>query len=253
MPTRPLPSPTATRALKENRRPPFTTLATRLIATTFSTMSLGCSRSRSRRGPPRHPGRPARPPRPPPRPPPAAAAWPPRPPRRRLGRAGVTALGAPAPPVPRRAAAAFLSRLPSRTPIRLRARRRRPPARDHGNDNRPDRTPLFLMPAALAFSASSLPTALPRRNLALAVHLDTLAAVAHAEEGDAAIVVHQLGVDVLERAEHRPGAGRAAVPATFSEPEDAGGTAAPAGSWARESYACYLAPVLPALRRTCSP
>jgi len=37
IPTLPLPSPTATRALKENRRPPLTTLATRLMAMTFST------------------------------------------------------------------------------------------------------------------------------------------------------------------------------------------------------------------------
>src|SRR5947199_392932 len=35
-PTRPLPSPTTTKALKLNRRPPFTTLATRLMWTTFS-------------------------------------------------------------------------------------------------------------------------------------------------------------------------------------------------------------------------
>src|SRR5215217_4066339 len=33
-PTRPLPSPTTTSAVNENRRPPFTTLATRLIAIT---------------------------------------------------------------------------------------------------------------------------------------------------------------------------------------------------------------------------
>ena len=39
-PTLPCPSPTATSALKEKRRPPFTTLATRLIAMTFSTSSL---------------------------------------------------------------------------------------------------------------------------------------------------------------------------------------------------------------------
>ena len=37
IPTLVLPSPTATRALNENRRPPFTTLATRLMAMTFST------------------------------------------------------------------------------------------------------------------------------------------------------------------------------------------------------------------------
>ena len=35
-PTLPLPSPTATSALNEKRRPPLTTLATRLMATTFS-------------------------------------------------------------------------------------------------------------------------------------------------------------------------------------------------------------------------
>jgi hypothetical protein len=59
-PTLPLPSPTATRALNEKRRPPFTTLATRLIAITFSTWSpRSRSRSRSRRGP-----RSPRPPRP---------------------------------------------------------------------------------------------------------------------------------------------------------------------------------------------
>src|SRR5258705_854261 len=49
-PTFPWPSPTATRALNENRRPPFTTLATRLIAMTFSLSSDSRSR-RSRRGP----------------------------------------------------------------------------------------------------------------------------------------------------------------------------------------------------------
>src|SRR5262245_57205932 len=50
-PTRPLPSPTTTRAAKPNRRPPFTTLATRLMLTSFSTSSAssrGRSRSRSR-------------------------------------------------------------------------------------------------------------------------------------------------------------------------------------------------------------
>ena len=35
-PTLPLPSPTTTSALKEKRRPPLTTLATRLMVTTFS-------------------------------------------------------------------------------------------------------------------------------------------------------------------------------------------------------------------------
>src|SRR5688500_3652879 len=60
-PTRPLPSPTATSALNEKRRPPFTTLATRLIATTFSMRSE----------PSRDCWSPPRPPRPPSRPPPS--------------------------------------------------------------------------------------------------------------------------------------------------------------------------------------
>src|SRR5579883_601241 len=53
-PTRPLPSPTTTSAAKPNRRPPFTTLATRLIETSFSTSSTSWpSRSLSRSRPPR--------------------------------------------------------------------------------------------------------------------------------------------------------------------------------------------------------
>src|SRR5258708_16659008 len=51
-PARPLPSPTTTTAAKPKRRPPFTTLATRLMLTSFSTRSLS-SRSPSRRRPPR--------------------------------------------------------------------------------------------------------------------------------------------------------------------------------------------------------
>ena len=41
-PTLPFPSPTTTTAAKEKRRPPFTTLATRLIKTTFSYKSDSC-------------------------------------------------------------------------------------------------------------------------------------------------------------------------------------------------------------------
>src|SRR5262245_55028714 len=57
-PTTPLPSPTTTRAVKLNRRPPWTTLATRLMATTRSRYAVPLSapprRSsrRSRRSPP---------------------------------------------------------------------------------------------------------------------------------------------------------------------------------------------------------
>src|SRR5207249_1661448 len=56
IPTRPCPSPTATSALNPKRRPPFTTLATRLIEITFSTRpspSRCRSPPSSRRGPPR--------------------------------------------------------------------------------------------------------------------------------------------------------------------------------------------------------
>src|SRR4029077_3938794 len=55
VPTRPLPSPTPTRAAKPKRRPPFTTLATRLMLTSFSTTSPSSPRPRSprsRRSPP---------------------------------------------------------------------------------------------------------------------------------------------------------------------------------------------------------
>src|SRR5262245_37347811 len=50
-PTLPLPSPTTTSALKLNRRPPFTTLATRLMCTTFSLSSTPRSSVMMRRGP----------------------------------------------------------------------------------------------------------------------------------------------------------------------------------------------------------
>src|ERR1700722_1156679 len=50
-PTRPLPSPTTTRALKEKRRPPLTTLATRFSETIFSWNSLPRSSRRSMRIP----------------------------------------------------------------------------------------------------------------------------------------------------------------------------------------------------------
>src|SRR5262249_5516943 len=51
-PTCPLPSPTTTSPLKLNRRPPFTTFATRLMWTTFSFNSVPCASVMMRRGPP---------------------------------------------------------------------------------------------------------------------------------------------------------------------------------------------------------
>src|SRR5438876_758442 len=79
MPTLPCPSPTATSALNPNRRPPFTTFATRLIEMTFSTRPSPsrCRSLESRRSPPR-----PRPPRPRPRPPPPRPPPPPPPPPR---------------------------------------------------------------------------------------------------------------------------------------------------------------------------
>src|SRR6202035_2838720 len=50
-PTRPAPSPTTTSALSEKRRPPLTTLATRLSETIFSWNSLPRSSRRSMRIP----------------------------------------------------------------------------------------------------------------------------------------------------------------------------------------------------------
>src|SRR6185437_546975 len=70
----PSPSPTTTRAVKLNRRPPLTTLATRLMVTTRSTYAVFSAAGaaswlrrsrRSRRSPPPSPPRP--PPAPPPR------------------------------------------------------------------------------------------------------------------------------------------------------------------------------------------
>src|ERR1700758_2164280 len=55
-PTLPFLSPTTTRAAKPNRRPPFTTLATRLMLTSFSVNSLS-SRSRDCRSPSPRPRR----------------------------------------------------------------------------------------------------------------------------------------------------------------------------------------------------
>src|SRR5215831_11387270 len=55
-PTRPFLSPTTTRAAKPNRRPPFTTFATRLMLTSFSVNSLS-SRSRDCRSPSPRPRR----------------------------------------------------------------------------------------------------------------------------------------------------------------------------------------------------
>src|SRR5438445_491488 len=129
IPASPLPSPTATSALKLKRRPPFTTFATRLIATTFSTIpSLSRWRSPpSRRSPPRPLPRPPRPP-PPPRGPRAG--------RCSSGAGGTSAAGTlVAVPV-----SCFWSSI--KTPVLLCARHRPRLSRVRGTDSRRDRTPL---------------------------------------------------------------------------------------------------------------
>src|SRR5688572_1869576 len=62
MPTMPSPSPTTTRAVKLNRRPPLTTLATRLMVTTRSRCGVFSAMSRGPRPPSRPRPRPSRPP-----------------------------------------------------------------------------------------------------------------------------------------------------------------------------------------------
>ena len=161
-PTFPCPSPTATRALKEKRRPPFTTFATRLIATTFSTRSEAPS-PRPCASPPRPPRPPSRPPpdppgppsrpRPPepppgpPRPPPGAPRPPPpRPPRPPPGPPRPPPLRAlpPPPPAGREAPPAepvvSLSAM-FRTPDRPHGRHRPMPSRGRDNDIPRDRIP----------------------------------------------------------------------------------------------------------------
>src|SRR5262245_14567664 len=90
-------------------------------------------------------------------------------------------------------------------------------------------------------------------HLAGALGLDPLGAVAHAEQRHAPVVVHQLGVDVLEGAKHhQPGTlGSAGHLAADPEVPAAAQLGAALGRMNRAH--AHLAPVLPALRRTCSP
>src|SRR6266851_4029082 len=199
--TRPCPSPTATSALKPNRRPPFTTFATRLMEITFSTSPSPsrCRSLESRRSPPRPRPRPPRPrPRPPPPPPP-----PPHHhhrhrhrPERRLGapRAPARHPRAPSPPVRQ-----------CRSSLELQSAFAG--AVGHGLH-----TPVILVAAAvkhdfgdplllgLGREQASQPEALG--GLTLAVDLEALGGVCGPDQCDAPPVVHDLGVDVLRGAEH---------------------------------------------------
>src|SRR6266540_3145683 len=264
-PTLPWPSPTATSALKPNRRPPLTTLATRLIEMTFS-MRPSPSRWRSppsRRSPPR------------PRP-----RHPPHPPRARR------APRAPRAPLPlhrrgRRRVAA-LRRAPRRPRARARARvcrRRRSPARRvpvarspselqsafaRAIGHRLDASVILVAAAVehdsydallLRFAGEELPQREAPRGLPLPLDLDALGRVRRPGERDALRIVHELGVDVLGGAEHdEPGPhGGAGDP--LAHPQVPAVTPVLAGPDLVDRSHGYLAAwaVLPALRRTCSP
>src|SRR5213594_1387624 len=175
IPTRPWPSPTATSALNPKRRPPFTTLATRLIEITFSTRpspSRCRSPPSSRRGPPRPRPRGPRPRRPRPQT------------RPRLAR---------------------LPAFPVRSPLKLQSTF--PGAVGHRLH-----APVVLIAGAVEHDLGD--TALLRlgrdqlsqrealRGLALAVDVDALGAIRRARERHPAGIVHELRVDVLRRAEH---------------------------------------------------
>src|SRR5881398_1146509 len=219
-PTRPCPSPTATSALNPKRRPPLTTLATRLIEITFS-MRPSPSRCRSppsRRSPPR-PG----PPRPRPPPPAHPPPPPPPPPPRDLHH-----------PHPRPQRCAAVPGLPARrrrAPFRfLRPCRGSLPPEPPAARRAPDRSPSELqsalagaighcfdapvIPIPAAVEHDSVDSLLLRpagdelaqgkalRRLALPFDRHPFGAVRRAHQRDAPRVVHQLGVHVLRGAEH---------------------------------------------------
>src|SRR5712692_7758959 len=200
IPTRPCPSPTATSALNPKRRPPFTTLATRLIEITFSTRpspSRCRSPPSSRRGPPR-----PRPRGPRPLPPSWSPPRPPRPPRPRRSRCSRCSrcLRPQTRPRPARLPAS-----PVRSPLNLQSTF--PGAVGHRLH-----APVVLIAGALEHDSGD--AALLRlgrdqlsqrealRGLALAVDVDALGAVRRARERDPAGIVHEVRVDVLRRAEH---------------------------------------------------
>src|SRR6266542_1942379 len=165
MPTLPLPSPTATSALKLKRRPPFTTLATRLIATTFSTMP---SLSRPPRSPP-------------------SRRSPPRP--QQLARSRSSGLPGSLDPLPLELQSPFAGAVRDglHAPVILITAA----VEHHLGD-----TFLFGLRGDQAADRKAA------RHLALAFDLHAFGCVRGARERDAALIVHQLGIDVLRGAEH---------------------------------------------------
>src|SRR6266568_4684969 len=185
-PTCPCPSPTATSALKPNRRPPFTTLATRLIAMTFS---ISPSPSRWRSAESRRSAAALRDALPPPR--------------------------AASPELPSSPVRTEPPALPDRPALTDRARVRSPlelqsafaSAVGHGLH-----APVILVaravehhlgdPLRLRPGGDEPPQRKALRGLALALDRNSLGRVGGAHQRHAARVVHDLGVHVLRGAEH---------------------------------------------------
>src|SRR5262245_2141026 len=108
-------------------------------------------------------------------------------------------------------------------------------------------------PGRLGLLRQELAGRLALGHLPAPVHLHALAQVAHPEQCHAAIVVYQVRGDVLERAEdNQPGPLRRPVD-PLPNPEMAAVPPVSSGLWGVDRSHSYFAPVLPALRRTCSP
>src|SRR5580765_1463858 len=90
-------------------------------------------------------------------------------------------------------------------------------------------------------------------HLAGAIALHAFAQVAHAEDADPAVVIDQLGIDVLQRTEHDEAGTPGRAGNLLPHPQVAAVTQLlPRGRRLDRAHD-YFAPVLPALRRTCSP
>src|SRR3984957_5590517 len=270
-PTLPWPSPTATNALNENRRPPFTPFATRLIAMTFSRSSPPSRPPSPRPSPPRDRRSPSRPPPPgPPRPPPPPGPprpppppGPPRPPPPGPPRPPRPPPGPPRPPPDRApperaergvagvpAAGVSFSAIGLVTPLELEAaltgaiRHRLHPA-------------VVLVPCAIehdpgnprVFRARRDRPSDQRRLLRLLPLGDHLAR--HGHQRPLRHVIHQLRGDVFRRAIHdEPRTLRSARP-LLADPKVAA-HALRVPRLRNTDAAHYFAPVLPAFRRICS-
>src|SRR5450432_2365329 len=232
-PTLPRPSPTATSALKLKRRPPFTTFATRLIEITFSRRSPPSRspprpppsrpRPRSPPGPPRPPPgppRPAPPPGPPRLPPgPPRPAPPPGPPRPRAPPGPPRPAPPPGPPrpppgPPRPAPPPPGARSPEGVgaspdePITGLSAMLKLQSALAGTVGHRFHAAVILVAGAIEDDAGDSRCLRPLRqrlaNRGRTLRLLPLAhrQIAHGEDGAVRTIVHDLGVDVLQRALH---------------------------------------------------